>query len=323
MSNETSKIDRIARLVSDTAVSITWDQWSTIGATGSRSTARREHSIIDPEALVLASICFRNSERRLGDFLAWWAEVGSKLISIQRLKTMRSRFQLSVESDLEGFAFLAVEAGDRRWSRFAGDLLPHWAERPRKGTDAPDLSDAATLMLRLRAGFGVNAKADALAFLIGREGVQVTVQEITSATGYSKVAIGNALRDMVMARFVAATSAHPTRYSVDIDSWAHLLYLEHSSNMRTGSGSLPRWTYWSDVLAFLARSHALISEAIESDFTDYVTGSRLRDLTEEFRDGMTRMGIRVSEHLAYRGPDFLSSYERMVGDFQESIRTAW
>lgn len=317
-----SKIDRIAGLVSDTAVSITWGQWGTVGATGSRSTASREQSIIDPEALVLASISFRNSERRLGDFLAWWAEVGSKLISIQRLKTMRSRFQLSLDSDLEGFAFLALEAGDRRWSRFAGGTFPHWAERPRKGTDAPDLSDAATLMLRLRAGFGVNAKADALAYLIGREGAQVTVQEITTATGYSKVAIGNALRDMVMARFVAATSAHPTRYFVDINSWAHLLYPGQSSNLETGSSSLPRWTHWSDVLAFLARSRVLLSEAIESDFTEYVISSKLRDLTVEFRDGLTKRGIRVSEYLAYRGTEFLSGFKSLVEDLQETIRTA-
>ena len=72
------------------AIDAAWRQWTALGASG--GTPEVGGTTIDPEALVVATAQLVEHERRLGDFLLWWAGVGATLLSTQRtwslLKTM-------------------------------------------------------------------------------------------------------------------------------------------------------------------------------------------------------------------------------------------
>ena len=68
------------------AVDAAWRQWAALGA--SAQTPARSGSTIDPEALVLASSLPVEHERRLADFLLWWADTGAPLLSVQRTRSL-------------------------------------------------------------------------------------------------------------------------------------------------------------------------------------------------------------------------------------------
>ncbi|MCS4177342.1 hypothetical protein GGP96_002067 [Salinibacter ruber] len=116
-----------------------WAQWSALGA-GTLQGARRATSIIDPEALLLLSLCLIPKERRLRDLTRWWAEVGSELLSVQRTKTLAKDFPSSVEGRLRAYSRWATRAGDKRWKKYASEETTGASERDRKGPEEPPAS---------------------------------------------------------------------------------------------------------------------------------------------------------------------------------------
>lgn len=79
---------RIRHAIEEACIGAAWRQWTVLGAGMALTTEGRASSIIDPEALLLLSLAMESVERRLADMVAWWVEVGSKLLSVQRTKTL-------------------------------------------------------------------------------------------------------------------------------------------------------------------------------------------------------------------------------------------
>ncbi|MEX2599025.1 MAG: hypothetical protein WD533_05140, partial [Dehalococcoidia bacterium] len=171
------------------AADASWGQWVALGSMASPSASRVAESMIDPEALVLASLFFRDQERRLGDLVSWWARAGANLTSVHRLRAISAHFPARSGQDaFEQFSRLAADAGDKRWEDHAKASLS-WVSRGEKGPSELSLVYPSTLWLRLRAGFGVGAKSDAFAFVLGLRGARASVKVISMATGYSDVSI--------------------------------------------------------------------------------------------------------------------------------------
>lgn len=127
----------------------------------------------------------------------------------ERTKTLAQSFPPPVQDRLREFAYLALEAGDRRWRSCAADEAPNLTARPGKGSDAPRLTPAPVLMLRLRAGFGVSAKADVLTYLLGIGGNLATVQSMAEATGYTEATARGAASDMALADLIREAEGRP------------------------------------------------------------------------------------------------------------------
>ena len=207
------------------------EQWRSLGAFAGAFAgaygARRATSIIDPEALVLFSLLLRDAERRLDDFLGWWASSSATLLSVQRAHNLAKWFPERVQERLGAFARLATEAGDR-----AVDASPGGGWRVRtdpaggEGAERLALYEAPALVLRLRAGFGVGAKTDLLAFLLGLQGERASTKEAAEALGYTEVAVRTAAQEMTLARFVEETPERPVRYAADPEAWDGLLGFE-------------------------------------------------------------------------------------------------
>lgn len=277
----------IAAQAREVATEAAWHQWSLLGA--STGVAPSETTLLDPEALVLASLALRSHERRLSDMLTWWAATGSALLSVQRMRTLATRFPDAPDgSSADGlavFAASAFDAGDRRWRRHAADT--RLDGRPGKGSETPALYHPATLVLRLRAGFGVSAKADLLAILLGHAGHPLPVKALAQVSGYSTVAVRAAVDDMVLASFAERTDAYPSAYLARSPmQWSQLLG-------GTDSTVLP-WGYWSAIYVFLLEVDAWGRAASEHGWSAYVAGSRARDLLERHRPitgVLSRLGI--------------------------------
>ena len=248
---------------------------------------------------MLASLALMPRERRLGDVLLWWASVGSRLLSVQRIRSLLDRFPTSdAEGALQAFAASAVEAGDRRWKRFAG---PQGLDaRPGKGADAPDLSTSAAVVLRLRAAFGVSAKADLLAVLLGSES-PATVRELAESLGYSTVAVRVALGEMTLARVAVPTGASPAAYrAADAAQWSALV----------ADGPRPQWGHWAEAFSVLLAVAEWGESA--SEWTPYVASSKARDLAERHARPLRLIAPEASSLDGHRGEDALAPFAATV-----------
>lgn len=298
--------DRIITLAEQSAVTACWRQWSALAGAGITG-ARPAESIIDPEALVLMSLTVRERERRLQDLLLWWSSVGSPLMSVQRIRTLLESYPESVGRDLGWFAARCLDAGDVRWRQLAlpSERLEIGA-RPGKGPATPQLLDSSTLMLRLRAGFGVGAKADLLAFLISKGGSApegepgATVEALASAISYSTSSVRRATGDMTLARFLRASGRGPVRYRANSRAWSQLLdFRDHS-----------RWRFLAHLYAFLTRSINWATETRE--VPPVVQASRARDISDEFERVLSWNRIETPEPDLHPGELYLDAFREMV-----------
>ena len=112
MSGEILK--QTASLARQAAIRAAWAQWSSLGAPTADASATT--SIIDPETLVLVSLAMLGEERRLADMLTWWAHVGSRLLSVQRMKVLAEAYPECVRERLGRFARSAMESKDALWA---------------------------------------------------------------------------------------------------------------------------------------------------------------------------------------------------------------
>jgi hypothetical protein len=318
----TSDVRALAAELTDLALAsateAAWRQWSTLGTTGlssRRTTPGHEATIVDPEALLLASLALLPHERRFGDFLGWWAETGAALLSVQRTRTLLTLMppELDVNEPtadaLAAFAASASEAGDRRWRRYAAGAEP-LERRPGKGAERPELSAPAALFVRLRAGFGVSAKTDLLAVLLGLRGRSATVKALAETTGYSTVTVRAAAEEMALARFAEDAGEYPTSYRISgADRWTVLFT---SDRTRQAPHDIPEWGYWSTVYAVLLSVAAWGRRVQEEEWSRYVASSKARDLLERYESALRLAGHNISPPSDHRGTDFLSVFADTV-----------
>jgi hypothetical protein len=223
-----------------------WAQWRAIG--GSANTAQVASTIVDPEALILASLFYEDEEPRLRTVLYAWVERNASLLSVGRLRRLAKPYPLSVSDKLRQFATAAARlAKQPRWAALTNDHATGTVAIERFATSravAPVLEAPPALMLRLRAALGVGAKADALTYLLGQvergPADPTTVRAISNAVGYTSVAIRSALEDLAAARFVIATTDRPVAFMAPERSWRDLLNI----------ASVPPWWPWHQIYVF-------------------------------------------------------------------------
>lgn len=304
---------------------VVWEQWHSLGSLATPVGKRRASSIVDPEALVLCSLILRDEERRLDDFLGWWAEEGASLLSVQRMLNLAERFPGQAGVRLGAFAGLAADAGHKRWRRHAvstGETTGLLKPRGGKGSDGLDLVDSPTLMLRLRAGFGVGAKADLLTFLIGNGGAYASVREAAQAISYTGAAVRNAAQEMVLAQFIEETDSRPTEYAADVRLWAELLQFNKRSEHIPGTHDQaigPPWRYWEHVLAFLTGILEWARIGAQEDWSPYILSSRARDLYARHKMAFKANRIHVPDPGDHRGTAYLSAFEVTVSRLRDWI----
>lgn len=282
---------------------------------------QRALSIIDPEALVLISVLLQHEERRFSDLLEMWAGIGSRLLSVQRMKTLMSDYPPTTNSLIAQFAVLAMESGDRRWRTYASTLKGH--PMATRGKEPPPLRliEGPSLVLRLRAGFGVGTKADLLAFLLGLHGTAASLQAISMATGYTNRAIRSATDDMVLAGLISRIDGHPLTYLAQDRPWAQILDSYKLDAQNDVTPSIPPWRFWAATYAYLA---AVIDWAVQSDgkeWSPYVAASRARDLTLKHEAHLKRARIPIPPLSTAKGAEYLQEFSALVRTVTSWVET--
>jgi hypothetical protein len=321
MSDET--VRNIGELAARTAVEVAWAQWSSLTAAAVSAGQSRVWSIIDPEALVLLSLSVRDRERRLDDLLAGWARIGASLLSVQRLKTLARDYPDPVREQVPDFARYAAEAGDRRWRTHAAERSEAHASTPRRKDLGPlRLVEGPALMLRLRAGLGVGAKADLLTFLLGLGGAAADLKTIALATGYTGRAMRTAAEEMALARFIHEVVGPPSSYVANPLAWESVLDSDRPGPAATEGASIPPWRFWSVAFAFLTAVIHWESEAARSGWSAYVASSRARDLMEAQRRRLRYLDAPAAGAADARGAEYLEVFREVVESVSDWTRGA-
>lgn len=258
-------VSNLLNHVHHATVDLAWSQWTALGAMGGEVKAT---AMVDPEALVLLSLSAMEQERRLEDFLVWWAKEGARFTSVQRMKSLASLFPPSTQAALSEWAGWALSFGDKRWSSLAGTPSPPRANRSSKGIDRPSFSEASALWLRLRVGFGVSVKSDVLAQLLSHTDTVFSVKDLADALGYTDVAIRSAVADLVQTQWVAAKGTRPLQVFVRAEPWRPLLQVDE----------LPKGRPLAAISALLV--HLAVELRKNAHLTAYLQASRVRDVVE-------------------------------------------
>ncbi len=303
------------------AVAVCWRQWHSLAAIHLVAGRPSGRSIVDPEALILLTLSVRRLERRVDDQLRWWAEEGSSLLSVQRMRSLLKLYPTSLRHGVAAFAAMATDHGDMRWATLAGGASDAAIGRPEKRPRELQLLEPSTLMLRLRAGFGVGAKADALTFLIGissllgERAVWASAATIAEGVSYSVASIRRALSDMSLARLVETSLDRPARHSVSVDDWVRLFRLDEApgvNRIAEGGPVVPAWRFWAQMYAFLTSGLEFSEGLGADDASAVVQASRARDLFERHRRVLAWNGIEPIDPRLFPGERFLDAFEQIV-----------
>jgi hypothetical protein len=153
---ETFSADSAQRLALDLA----WSLWTELGVSGQR----RNHSKVgvDLEPLLVATAYLSKFDARLRDESLDWCVLNVSYVSSDRLRN----FLRTVDENLrEAFGPYAATMKKVRRVSWPGDGRPFAFSSTRRSV-APDLLRPAVVQLRLRAVFGVSARAETLRWLL-------------------------------------------------------------------------------------------------------------------------------------------------------------
>ncbi len=287
---------------------ILWCQWAALGAFLSVDPARG--SVVDPEALVVATCAFGRSDARLFDEAMDWISLNHGVLKPWRLKRISRTFGTDVQrtlgavleyiSDYIGenlFQGVRDEAGDSLESgrsepgealflsenirdyekkRSADPVFESWSllrgtPRMRGHSGAPDLDNPANLMLRLRHYYGTATRADVMTYLLTAG--SGSSNSIASKLKYNQKGVYDALEEMYRSGAVNKYGGvKSANYWVNPDEAARTFGLK---------GTLPAFCVWPDIYyAYFLVISDFSAHRDEYD-DDFLSAERMRDLTLE------------------------------------------
>ncbi len=262
--------DRFRELTQD----FLWRQWSALGVAGHAGSVG--NAIIDPEALLLATTRL-GREPRLFDEVLDWLNVNGALINLQRLQNLAPR--IGEKSILDAVAaHLAKRTIHSKWKTLLRTATPVTDRRPlfpevpilgqpdelfsshgwlrgplalRRLSQPPDPHRASNLLIKLRGLFGMQARAEVMAYLLARESGYP--REMAAHLGYFPRTLQTTLNDMAGSGHVLARRAGKEKqFWLRRDEWRFLM--TWSPNSTQGTAEFPRWVDWS---AFFAAIESL------------------------------------------------------------------
>ena len=176
-----------------------WIQWAALGVD---ATVERDDAVVDPEALIALTAELGDADARLRDLSTDWCVAYGRYVNGSRLKQVARELGTPADAIGEYVATVAAAGG------------PAWpmGTRPRQDyvrRDKARLDSAETrarLRIRLRAAFGVNARADILAALLAAWPGGLNAADLARITRFTKPSVASALDALLLAGLVTARS---------------------------------------------------------------------------------------------------------------------
>lgn len=317
-------------------VEFTWSQWAHLGLSSHRT--RVDHWAIDPEALILFTLDVSRRDPRLFDELLDWMCLNAKLLSVQRLRNLTSRFPLEPNLVDAVMEWVVEAASGVRWRmrtprpRRRGKPLPVFSQdviafvgkadpiferygfsRPRAvrsgKSNEPDIRHMVNIAFRLRHFFGIGTRAEVMRILLTFIEGSLDAARIADESGFAKRNINDALAGLVASGSVKARWSRNKRvFSIDRNKWASVLEIPPKA------GPLPIFVSWMHVFpVLLVVLHWL--EQDKAGESEYMASSRARDLVDRLQKDVERLDLPLPSGGDQTGVAYIRRFE----DFVESL----
>ncbi len=259
-----------------------WCQWITLGVSGHAASAS-DKAILDPEALLLASTTLARIDARLFDEILDWLQDQADWINLQRLARLHEEHTLGDASILSVIATrLARLPAHKKWKTigkssagvsgspapfFPGEghfgaadqdfLERGWLRGPvhyRGLSVAPRMDQPGNLLLKLRALFGRQSRAEVMAWLLAHEAGHPA--EIARQTGYFRRSIQITLNELERSGHVRSLrKGREKHFSLRHDEWRFLATWKISQER-----AFPSWVPWAGIFRLLEQLNTLLND---------------------------------------------------------------
>ena len=302
----------------ETIDKIVWSQWAALGAFITAEPCRK--SIVDPEALLVATCAFGRQDARIFDEAVDWTIMNHRMLKPWRLKNISRSFGPDVQRTLGAvLEYVAVEKGKdlfpgvrkvalktlseveteelfwREKGRYSegrnqpDEVFLRWkllrgSPRIRYHSGTPDPKNPANLMLRLRDYYGAGARADVMTYLLTEKGGSSS--GIAAKIKYQQGRVYDVLEDLVAAGMAQKEGGRGHAYYwIDRDSIAASLGLGRKR---------PVFFVWGDVFcAFYLLASDWRRHQVEYQ-SDFLSAERMRDLTVQIVPMLRKAGEPIS-----------------------------
>jgi hypothetical protein len=240
-----------------------WSQWHELGVA---ATVPRRHSddFIDPEPLIAFTAAHSDLDPRLRDESIDWVLRYGTYVSKARLKNVVADWGLRQNTLFREYAATVNAHGGAGWPAARAKPLPF---RSRSRALLEDLARPALISLRIRAIFGVGARAELIRALLSRSQPAMTAADLSAETSYGKRNVLNELEPLRFAGVVKSFRA------VNADRFS----LAKVEQIKALVSPLPqRYTRWTQVFGALHAIHEVAQRAAKrSDLQRAVDAVRL------------------------------------------------
>lgn len=220
---------RFSEQMQEHALDLAWSLWAELGVSG----WRRMHSShsIDPELLILFTSFLRDADPRLRDESIDWCISYGRYVSAARLKNLLATDTPEVNKAFGEFAATVNAHSGLRWP---GPTQPHRFQRTGR-SEVPDFRRPSLIALRIRALFGVGARAEIVRAFVADPSMSLSAADLAVEAGYTKRNVAEALDALRMAGLLEAVPVrNQLRYRLARPA-------ELVSLLRELPSSFPRW----------------------------------------------------------------------------------
>lgn len=259
------------------ALALAWSLWAELGVSG----WQRSHPshAIDPERLILFTASLGDTDPRLLDEATDWCAAYGRYVSAARLRNLLA---LQTAEVRDAFGEMAATVNSHSSSRWPGQTQARSFQRTRRSAVA-DFSGPSLVVLRLRALFGVGARAEILRAFLADPSARLSAADAAAEGGYTKRNTAEALEALRMAGLLdVQVVRNQRRYGLVDAAWLTAL-----------PGSLPRcYPRWSSVFRILEGFIAGLRRA--EALTTRARAVEASDVLHELSGDLAQVGVRVS-----------------------------
>jgi hypothetical protein len=289
-----------------------WQQWAALGVAGAAKPDAEW--CVDPEALLLITTTQGRTDPRLFNEMLDWLWVHGESVNVQRLKNIQKALGLGDRRVLGAIAaWLSQRSTLSKWKPLAviSESVPKTTEplfiskdgtpQPSFGASDPiflkhgfqrgpikrrELSQApnpllpTTLLWKLRALFGVQARAEILLWLLTHESGHAA--DIARGTFYFPRTVDETLKELATSGMVkSARAGREKRCWLKPSEWSFL----QTWNRPDG---FPRWIDWARFFTMQERISVVLSN---HDLSPMLQASELRRVFDELQPVLTDGGL--------------------------------
>lgn len=269
-----------------------WSLWAELGLSGWERHHRE--TAVDLEALILATARLGDGDPRLYEEALDWSVVNGRLASAVRLKHLGGAADPAARRAMGSFAATVNANSHLNWP---GSTSP--GAFARTGRSAlPALERPALIQLRLRALWGVSARAEVLRVMLPERGRFMGIGEVAATAAYGKDAVADALDSLHRGGLLDAASRGNHR----------VFRLGRGPELIALIGPQPSLV--EDWAAVLPIAIGFLEAAEVPAMTPMARAAEMQRRFREWQPALARLGL-ATEALR-TGRDFLREYEEFT-----------